>query len=290
MGYGLWVYRNYVNNAVYNSQFALDQEGWSFSGDSRIEERNGSKAAVIGKKGSISQDLDGRIPGSSRIHVEFYAEAENGGASVTVRLGGDEQTIHVGEGKTYRMEFESLPRYTFSITAERRIHVDDIRVYTYEQDGRIYERDGSAGDLAGDFRTLNGELAAGSAPAGGMAAGTPGCGRGTFRTAARGNDGRRSAVCRRRIGDGRGMELTGEKKDWGRGMAEAFSMVKDQAPLVHMIANYVTGLLLCRRPMAAMGARPLMAQAPEEMEEITGSAGRTGSEPGPAVGRKISGL
>ena len=77
-GYGLWVYRNYVNNAVYNSQFALDQEGWSFSGDSRIEERNGSKAAVIGQKGSISQDLDGRIPGSSRIHVEFYAEAENG--------------------------------------------------------------------------------------------------------------------------------------------------------------------------------------------------------------------
>ena len=72
-GYGLWVYRNYVNNAVYNSQFALDQEGWSFSGDSRIEERNGSKAAVIGKKGSISQDLDVRIPGSSRIHVEFYA-------------------------------------------------------------------------------------------------------------------------------------------------------------------------------------------------------------------------
>ena len=171
-GYGLWVYRNYVNNAVYNSQFALDQEGWSFSGDSRIEERNGSKAAVIGKKGSISQDLDGRIPGSSRIHVEFYAEAENGGASVTVRLGGDEQTIHVGEGQTYRMEFASLPRYTFSITSERRIHVDDIRVYTYEQNGRIYERDGSAGDLAGDFRTLNGELAAGGVPAGGMAAGT----------------------------------------------------------------------------------------------------------------------
>lgn len=175
-GYGLWVYRNYVNNAVYNSQFALDQEGWSFSGDSRIEERNGSKAAVIGKKGSISQDLDGRIPGSSRIHVEFYAEAENGGASVTVRLGGDEQTIHVGEGKTYRMEFASLPRYTFSITAERRIHVDDIRVYTYEQNGRIYERDGSAGDLAGDFRALNGKLAAGGVPAGGMAAGTPDAG------------------------------------------------------------------------------------------------------------------
>lgn len=67
------------------------------------------------------------------------------------------------------------------------------------------------------------------------------------------------------------MELTGETKDWGRGMAEAFSMVKDQAPLVHMIANYVTASF-CADAMAAMGARPLMAQAPEEMEEITGSA------------------
>lgn len=42
--------------------------------------------------------------------------------------------------------------------------MDDIRVYTYEQNGRIYERDGSAGDLAGDFRTLNGELAAAVRP------------------------------------------------------------------------------------------------------------------------------
>ena len=51
------------------------------------------------------------------------------------------------------------------------------------------------------------------------------------------------------------MELTGETKDWGRGMAEAFSMVKDQAPLVHMIANYVTASF-CADAMAAIGARP----------------------------------
>ena len=38
-----------------------------------------------------------------------------------------------------------------------------------------------------------------------------------------------------------------------------------------MIANYVTASF-CADVMAAMGARPLMAQAPEEMEEITGSA------------------
>ena len=50
--------------------------------------------------------------------------------------------------------------------------MDDIRVYTYEQNGRIYERDGSAGDLAGDFRTLNGELAAADVSAEGQTAGS----------------------------------------------------------------------------------------------------------------------
>ena len=71
------------------------------------------------------------------------------------------------------------------------------------------------------------------------------------------------------------MELTGETKDWGRGMAEAFSMVKDQAPLVHMIANYVTASF-CADAMAAIGARPLMAQAPEEgctCESLAAQAG-----------------
>lgn len=27
-GYGLWVYRNYVNDCVYNGQFALGTTGW----------------------------------------------------------------------------------------------------------------------------------------------------------------------------------------------------------------------------------------------------------------------
>lgn len=67
------------------------------------------------------------------------------------------------------------------------------------------------------------------------------------------------------------MEQIGDTKEWSRRMAEAFSMVRDQAPLVHMIANYVTAAF-CADALAALGARPLMAQAPEEMEEITGSA------------------
>ncbi|MCI8453562.1 MAG: hypothetical protein HFE84_02975, partial [Lachnospiraceae bacterium] len=40
MGYGLWVYRNYVNNCVYNGQFGLEFEGWEHTGSVGIEEKN----------------------------------------------------------------------------------------------------------------------------------------------------------------------------------------------------------------------------------------------------------
>ena len=68
-------------------------------------------------------------------------------------------------------------------------------------------------------------------------------------------------------------------KDWGRGMAEAFSMVKDQAPLVHMIANYVTASF-CADAMAAMGARPLHGPGPGGDGGDHRIGGRSGSEPG----------
>lgn len=42
-------------------------------------------------------------------------------------------------------------------------------------------------------------------------------------------------------------------------------------PLVHMIPSFVTAAL-CADGIAALGGRPLMALAPEEMEEITSSA------------------
>ena len=43
LGYGIWTYRDYGDNKVYNSQFALAQQGWKFSGGSKVEEHNGSR-------------------------------------------------------------------------------------------------------------------------------------------------------------------------------------------------------------------------------------------------------
>lgn len=54
-------------------------------------------------------------------------------------------------------------------------------------------------------------------------------------------------------------------------MVSGLMAVQRKRPLVHMIPNYVTAAL-CADGISAIGGRPLMAQAAEEMEEITGSA------------------
>lgn len=155
MGYGLWVYRNYVNNSVYNGQFGLGTTGWKFSGNSRIEDRNGNAKAYLAEHGSIFQELSGRMATRETIYVELDVETTQGFAELTVKLGEREQTINVKEAGTYKLEFPWNSNYNITIRSDRGVYVDDVRVYTYEQYGRIYGTDGTEQDLADDFRMLN---------------------------------------------------------------------------------------------------------------------------------------
>lgn len=155
MGYGLWVYRNYVNNSVYNGQFGLGTTGWSFRGESRVEEIGGNARAYLAEKGSIYQELSGRMSTRETIHVEIDAETVQGLANLTVKLGEREQTIVVGDAGTYKIDFPWVYNYNITISSDRDVYVDNVRVYTYEQYGRVYDKDGREQDLADDFRVLN---------------------------------------------------------------------------------------------------------------------------------------
>lgn len=52
---------------------------------------------------------------------------------------------------------------------------------------------------------------------------------------------------------------------------EIFQKIKEKQPLIHMIPNAVSASL-CADGLSALGARPLMAVAPQEMEEIVSQA------------------
>lgn len=63
-----------------------------------------------------------------------------------------------------------------------------------------------------------------------------------------------------------------ERKRLIEEILEKCGQVRQARPLVHMIPSYVTAAF-CADAISAVGARPLMAQAAEEMEEITPTAG-----------------
>lgn len=52
---------------------------------------------------------------------------------------------------------------------------------------------------------------------------------------------------------------------------EIFRKIREKQPLIHMIPNTVSAAL-CADGLSALGARPLMAVAPEEMQEIVAQA------------------
>lgn len=158
MGYGLWVYRNYVNNGVYNSQFALGTQGWKTNGDIPVEDRSGSKMVRLSSGDEISQELFSRLNQGDQLYVQFYADSDSG-ASLTVKVGDSKRTLRVN-GKTNF--FYSIPwqhKYDITFTSDKgTVYLDDIRIYTYEQNGRIYDVDGNPLDLDGAFRSLNSQL------------------------------------------------------------------------------------------------------------------------------------
>ncbi len=158
MGYGLWVYRNYVNNCVYNGQFGLDLTGWGYGSKTRVQEIDGDYKAVLAKDDVISQRITGRLGYSEDVQVEFWAEPTAGSTTLEVSLGKETKRVTLSKAGTYVMSFPWSSDYDLRIRTDRGVKLDDIKVYTYEQYGRIYGMRGEEQDLADDFRVLNSQL------------------------------------------------------------------------------------------------------------------------------------
>lgn len=163
MGYGVWTYRDYGDNKLYNSQFALGLRGWSFTGGAYAEEGTDGKEAVLTSGSSISQRVRGRITGrtGTDIRVRFSLEGDDG-STVSVRAGDRIQTIRAGERRTEELVFEdeTAEQLTIFCNGGGSVRVDNLSLYTFVTEGDIYHMDGSEGGCAEGIRQLNRRLGA----------------------------------------------------------------------------------------------------------------------------------
>ena len=160
MGYGIWTYRDYGDNKLYNAQFGLGQEGWRFSGGSSVVRRGKTRQAKIPGGAGIFQDIGNRMTGTTGkdTHVRFLAESE-GVSQLSVSASGRTKTVEVKGPGTVELVFENCSAKDFSIRASGdTAYVDDVQVFTFTTQGELYHMDGSEGGCIEALRLMNQNL------------------------------------------------------------------------------------------------------------------------------------
>lgn len=163
MGYGVWTYRDYGDNKLYNPQFALGLRGWNVTGESYTEKGTDGMEAVLPSGSSISQGMRGRVTGRTgpNVHVRLSLEGTDGSA-VSVRVGNRTQTIQAGERKNAELVFEdtAAEKLTVSCSGGGSVRIDNLNLYTFVTEGDIYHMDGSEAECTNGIRQMNRVLGA----------------------------------------------------------------------------------------------------------------------------------
>lgn len=161
MGYGIWTYRDYGDNKLFNAQFALGTDGWRLSGGSSLVEWEGSNVVVLPKGSSVSQNIGNRMTGTAGkdTFVRFKAESQ-GSSRLTVKVGNHSRTVDIDDSRTVEVQFSNCSAYDISISVSSGspAYVDDVQVYTYVTRGELYNLDGAEGACIEALRRMNQNL------------------------------------------------------------------------------------------------------------------------------------
>lgn len=157
-GYGIWTYRNYCANMLYNPQFALKNEGWNTSGEVAFEESCGSMTCVLEQGAAIGQPV-GKIRNhfdSEEYLVSFdVTEVEKGGR-LSISLGASTQSVRISESGKVCLTFSKPISFNINIASQDcSVRIDNIKLYSQVQQGFLYDEDNNELLCIDGIRTLN---------------------------------------------------------------------------------------------------------------------------------------
>lgn len=155
IGYGIWSYRDYADNLIYNPEFGLDLDGWSLMGRITIEKYDGSKMAHLPANSILSQQLTGRGYLSSNATKVSLRVVTDEPVQIHISLGRESVVIPADKDGTYTTEFSKQVNGTLNIFANNDVLIDNIKVYSHLTRGDIYQIDGSPGSHLEGIRALN---------------------------------------------------------------------------------------------------------------------------------------
>lgn len=153
MGYGVWTYKDYCANMLYNPQFILCYDGWECNEYVNIKDN----MCRIQPQGKMEQKIpvNRRFYIGERTVVEIDIKSIEQSGYLWIALGEKEKKLKIYEGKMV-IEFETDGFDSFIIRSDNcDIWIDNVKVYTHIQKGGIYDIYGKTDKVLKNVQRLN---------------------------------------------------------------------------------------------------------------------------------------
>ncbi len=143
-GYGLWAYRDYADNALYNASFEFGLDGWEIE-KARLVGDNNDHQVHLQAGGKISQSFQAGarlLLAKKYSHMTFCLNAQNAG---TIRLLVNakkeaEFSLKTGEN-CYQIAAAGFQQEQtqFALQAQTNITLDELKIYGFVQKLDVYD-------------------------------------------------------------------------------------------------------------------------------------------------------
>ena len=157
-GYGIWTYKNYRANMIYNSQFVLGKTGWKTEGDVEFKKEGDSMVCHLGQNETVRQLIPKRRNhfDSEKYTVEFDIVKIADTGKIIVVVGNEKRSLEVKKTGRVCMEFSKNMNFDIGIQAlDCDVMIDNLRLYAQVQQGFLYDENNKELQCITGIRQLN---------------------------------------------------------------------------------------------------------------------------------------
>lgn len=164
-GYGVWAYRDYVDNSLYNSSFEVGLDGWVTQGEVKLIKGNRDNQIKLSKDSSISQSYNPHtrhMLATSYQQLNFCFVSENTG-NIDIYSSSDLVANIAVETGTNCIKFQAEKLVTakqveLRIVANNDLVLDELKLYGFVQKLGMYDEFNSPASHLKAIKQLNVKL------------------------------------------------------------------------------------------------------------------------------------
>lgn len=160
-GYAIWTYRDYYFNMFYNNGFALKEAGWIVDDGVSFEKVGESTSCRLKEGQSLSQaiPITRDCVESDAYTVSFDVTRCDKPGRITVSMGNATSELDIETTGNYTLVFDRNDSFDFKLQSlSGDFCFDNFRMYSFIQEGYLYDVNNGESDFIECIRELNAAL------------------------------------------------------------------------------------------------------------------------------------